>query len=136
MRLDNNSIESIYKTQEKEITRTKDLVDFRFLDSSFEALIDDVIGMTHRKIISDLDIWNQYFIITLRERKLVMRVGFCSQFKNSMISDRKFSMPMLSLIFTNAKKKLKLKRKKAMISQIKTHFWYHHLNKILYKLPM
>ena len=99
MRLENNSIESIYKTQEKEITRTKDLVDFRFLDSSFEALIDDVIGMTHRKIISDLDIWNQYFIITLRERKLVMRVGFCSQFKNSMISDRKFSMPMLSLSF-------------------------------------
>ena len=97
MRLDNNPIESIYKTQEKEITRTKDLVDFRFLDSSFEALIDDVIGMTHRKIISDLEIWNQYFIITLRERKLVMRVGFCGQFKNSMISDRKFIMPMLSL---------------------------------------
>ena len=97
MRLDNNSIESIYKTQEKEITRTKDLVDFRFLDSSFEALIDDVIGMTHRKIISDLDILNQYFIITLRERKLSMMVGFCGHFKKIMISDRKFIMPMLSL---------------------------------------
>ena len=80
MRLDNNSVMSIYKTQEKEITRTKDLIDFQFLDSFFEALIDDVIGMTHQKIISDLDIWNQYFIITLRERKLVMMVGFCGYF--------------------------------------------------------
>ena len=56
MRLDNNSLESIYKTQEKEITRTKDLVDFRFLDSSFEDTMDDVIGMTHRKMILDHDI--------------------------------------------------------------------------------
>ena len=78
---------SIYKTQEKEITRTKDLIDFQFLDSFFEALIDDVIGMTHQKIISDLDIWNQYFIITLRERKLVMMVGFCGHFKKIMTSD-------------------------------------------------
>ena len=99
MRLDSSSVMSIYKTQEKEITRKKDLIDFRFLKSSFEALIDDVIGMTHQKIISDLDIWSQYFIITLRERKLVMRVGFCGQFKNSMISDRKFIKPMLSLTF-------------------------------------
>ena len=97
MRLDNNSLESIYKTQEKEITRTKDLVDFRFLDSSFEALIDDVIGMTHRKIISDLDIWNQYFIITLGEKKLVILVEFYGHFKKIMISDRNFIMPMLSL---------------------------------------
>jgi len=56
MRLDNNSLESFYKTQEKEITRTKDLVDFRFSDSSFEATMDDVIGMTHRKMILDHDI--------------------------------------------------------------------------------
>ena len=101
MRLDNNSLESIYKTQEKEITRTKDLVDFRFLDSSFEALIDDVIGMTHRKIISDLDIWNQYFIITLGEKKLVILVEFYGHFKKIMISDRNFIMPMLSLKFRN-----------------------------------
>ena len=40
----------------KEITRTKDLVDFRFSDSSFEATMDDVIGMTHRKMILDHDI--------------------------------------------------------------------------------
>ena len=56
MRLDNNSLESIYKTQEKEITRTKDLVDFRFLNSYFEATMDDVIGMTHRKMILYHDI--------------------------------------------------------------------------------
>ena len=87
MRLDNSSVMSIFKTQEKEITMTKDLVDFRFLDSSFEAFIDDVIGMTHRKLILDLDIWNQYFIITLRERKLVMMVGFCGHFKKIMTSD-------------------------------------------------
>ena len=46
MRLDNNSVMSIFKTQEKKIARTKDFVDFPFLYSSFEALIDDVIGMT------------------------------------------------------------------------------------------
>ena len=56
MRLDNNSLGSIYKTQEKEITRTKNLVDFRFLESSFVATMDDVIGMTHRKMILDHDI--------------------------------------------------------------------------------
>ena len=68
MRLANNSLESIFKTQEKKITRTKDIVDFRFLNFSFEATIDDVIGMTHRKIILDQDIWNQFFIITPKEK--------------------------------------------------------------------
>ena len=53
------------KAQEKKITGIKDIVDFRFLDSSFEATIDDVIGMTHRKIILDYDIWIQYFIMGL-----------------------------------------------------------------------
>ena len=66
MRLDNNTFESIFKTQEKKLTRTKHIVDFQFLDSPFEATIDDVIGMTHQKIISDQGIWNLYFIITLR----------------------------------------------------------------------
>ena len=68
MRLDNNTFESIFKTQKKKLTRTKHIVDFQFLDSPFEATIDDVIGMTHRKIILNHDIWNQYFIITSRER--------------------------------------------------------------------
>jgi len=85
------------KAQEKKITGIKDIVDFRFLDSSFEVIIDDVIGMTHQKIILDLDIWNQYFIITLIERKLVLMVGFYGHFKKIMISARNFIMPMLSL---------------------------------------
>jgi len=85
------------KAQEKKITGIKDIVDFRFLDSSFEATIDDVIGMTHRKIILDHDIWTQYFIIRFRERKLVMMLRFYGPFKKIMISDQNFIMPMLSL---------------------------------------
>ena len=68
MHLDNNTQESSFNTLEKKITRTKDIVDFRFLDSTFEATFDDVIGMTHRKIILDQDIWNQFFIITPKEK--------------------------------------------------------------------
>ena len=58
-RLDYDSSETALKAQEKKITGIIDIVDFRFLDSSFEATIDDVIGMTHRKIILDHDIWTQ-----------------------------------------------------------------------------
>ena len=50
-RLDNNSLKSSLKNQHKKIIEIKDIVDFWFLDSSIEATVDDVIGMTHRKII-------------------------------------------------------------------------------------
>ena len=43
-------------------------VDFRFSDSSFEATMDDVIGMTHRKMILDHDIWNQLFHFIIEEK--------------------------------------------------------------------
>ena len=91
------------KAQEKKITGIKDIVDFRFLDSSFEATIDDVIGMTHRKIILDYDIWIQYFIMGLGERKLVITLRLYGPFNKFMISDQNFIMPMLSL---KLKKKL------------------------------
>ena len=97
MRLANNSLESIFKTQEKKITRTKDIVNFRFLNFSFEATIDDVISMTHQEIILDHDIWNQYFILTSIKKLLVMLIRFYGPFKKIMISDRNFILPMLSL---------------------------------------
>ena len=49
--------------------------------------------------------------------------------KNSKPNEMPFS------IFINAKKKLKLKRKKAKINQTRIHFWFHH-SKLLCKLPM
>ena len=63
-RLNNNFFKSILKTSKSGI---KNIVDFRFQDSSFEATIDDVMDMTHQKIILDY-IWNQYFIIRLSKR--------------------------------------------------------------------
>ena len=68
-----------------------------FLTTLFELIVDDVIVMTHEKVLSELRLCNQKILIQNREYRFTLIRDFYGHLKKSSDFEQNFIMPMVSL---------------------------------------